>query len=147
MKRFTDYLIRILGICFFIFAVWIVIREGEKVGWLHLWHIILSTPIWLLVVAFGLLICDYIVLSGYDVLALNYLKKKVPYPLIFSASSVGFAIGNTVGHTYISGGALRYLFYLIWFLCFRATQCEAHCLHMCNKKCHQPRCKKYCFDM
>ena len=74
-------------------------------------QLILTTPFWLLSVVAVLIMCDYLVLSGYDILALRYLKKKLSFPLILEASSVGFAFGNTIGHSYLSGGALRYLFY------------------------------------
>ena len=112
MKRIIDRIIQVVGLSFFIFAVWIIAQELHKVGWHQLLALIWTTPVWILGIVFLLIGLDYVVLSGYDILALRYLKKKLPYWLILTASSVGFAIGNTVGHSYISGGALRYFFYL-----------------------------------
>ena len=111
MKNIFDRIIQIVGLGFFAFAILIIIQEIRKVGMDRLMALIYTTPVWILTAVFVVLCLDYIVLSGYDILALRYLKKKLPYPLIFKSSSVGFAIGNTVGHSYISGGALRYFFY------------------------------------
>ena len=112
MKHIFDRIIQIVGLSFFAFAILIIIQEVHKVGMDRLMVLVYTTPIWILTAVFVVLCLDYIVLSGYDVLALRYLNKKLPYRLILKASAVGFAIGNTVGHSSISGGTLRYFFYL-----------------------------------
>ncbi|MBP5344055.1 MAG: UPF0104 family protein [Alphaproteobacteria bacterium] len=112
MKHIFDRIIQVVGLAIFAFALFIIAQEVHKVGLHHLIALVLTTPWWIIGAVFIVLGADYLVLSGYDILALKYLKKKLPYSLIFKASSVGFAIGNTVGHSSISGGALRYFFYL-----------------------------------
>ena len=107
----TDRIVQLVGLFFFGVAVWLIMKEVEKVGLNHLETLILSTPLW--IVGLGLLftLCDYLALSGYDFLALRYVGKKVPLKTVFKTAGVGFAISNTTGHAYVAGGSVRYLFY------------------------------------
>ena len=73
-----------------------------------------NTPIWVMGIAgIGILI-NYFILSGYDELALCYIGKKLAYKKVFKAAGISFAFGNTTGHTYAAGGAIRYWFYMPW---------------------------------
>lgn len=59
---------------------------------------------------------SYLCLSGFDALALAYLRRRLPYPKILMASFVSLSIGHTVGFAALSSGALRYRFYHRWGL-------------------------------
>ncbi len=104
-------IIRLIGLFFFGLAFWLVAKEVERVGLSHLITIITETPWWVIGLASIFILLDYIVLSGYDVTALDYIGKKLPFATVFKTSALGFAISNTVGHSFASGGAIRYLFY------------------------------------
>ncbi len=106
-----DRIVQVTSLFFFGVAVYLIAKEVEKVGFLHLIHLIASTPWWLLGIAFVFTFLDYIALSFYDILALDYVGKKIPYKTVFKTSSIGFAVSNTAGHAYASGGTIRYLFY------------------------------------
>ncbi len=106
-----NHIIRLIGLFFFGLAFWLVAKEVERVGLSHLITIITETPWWVIGLASIFILLDYIVLSGYDVTALDYIGKKLPFGTIFKISAIGFAISNTVGHSFASGGAIRYLFY------------------------------------
>ena len=56
-------------------------------------------------------IVGYLVLTGYDLSALIYLKLRVPYRTVAFASFAGYAISNNVGWAVISGGSVRYRVY------------------------------------
>ncbi len=106
-----DKIVRLVGLFFFGVAVWLIAKEVEKVGLEHLKSLIFSTP---LVIVFCVLLFtffDFLALSGYDFLALKYIGKKVPAKTVLKTSGIGFAISNTTGHAYVSGGSIRYLFY------------------------------------
>ncbi len=106
-----NILMRLLGLFFFGLAFWLIAKEVELVGLSHLVEIIAQTPLWVIGLASIFIILDYIVLSGYDVTALDYIGKKLPFSTVLKTSSIGFAISNTAGHSFASGGAVRYLFY------------------------------------
>lgn len=54
---------------------------------------------------------SYIALIGYDWSALRFIGKSVPPAVLAAGSFAAYAIGNTVGLSALSGGAVRYRFY------------------------------------
>ena len=104
-------IIQFISFLFFGVALWMIIREVDKIGWHYLFNLILSTPIWVIALAGVFVLLDYLALAGYDVLSLDYIRQKVPFKTVFKTSFVGFAVSNTVGHAFASGGAIRYFFY------------------------------------
>ncbi len=53
----------------------------------------------------------YLALVGYDWSALRYIRKKLSLPLVVFTSFVGYALSNTIGASWLSGGAVRYRIY------------------------------------
>ena len=104
-------IIQFISFFFFGLALWLIIKEVEKAGWEKVWQLMTSTPLWVLLIACFFVIADFVVLACYDVLALDYIRYKLPFRTVFKTAAVGFAVSNTVGHAFISGGAVRYLFY------------------------------------
>ncbi|MGH8298162.1 MAG: bifunctional lysylphosphatidylglycerol flippase/synthetase MprF, partial [Steroidobacteraceae bacterium] len=62
-------------------------------------------------VALGLTAVSYWVLSGYDVLALRYLRKRLRYGRILFTSFIASAFGHTLGFAAFTGGAIRFRLY------------------------------------
>ncbi|MDC4224269.1 MAG: LPXTG cell wall anchor domain-containing protein [Candidatus Manganitrophus sp.] len=54
---------------------------------------------------------SYLVLTGYDWLALRFLKKRISYPRVALASFVGYSISKNLGISWLTGGSMRYRFY------------------------------------
>lgn len=104
-------IIQFISFFFFGLALWLIIKEVEKVGLEKVWQLMSSTPLWVLLIAGFFVIADYVALACYDVLSLDYIRYKLPFRTVFKTSAIGFAVSNTVGHAFISGGAVRYLFY------------------------------------
>jgi uncharacterized membrane protein YbhN (UPF0104 family) len=67
-----------------------------------------------LALAAGLTILNYAILTGYDTLAVRYLRHLLPYRAAALVSFVSYAIGNSVGFALLSGSAIRYRFYSRW---------------------------------
>jgi len=59
---------------------------------------------------------SYLALTGYDVLALRYLGRTLPYPRVALASFVATAVGHNLGMAMLSAGATRLRFYTAWGL-------------------------------
>ena len=107
-----DRVIRLVGFLFFGIAVWLIAKEVHHVGWHYLWQTLLKTPIELVISVSGIVVLNYLILSGYDGLAFQHIGCRLGYGKILEASNVSFAFSNTTGHTYAAGGAIRYLFYI-----------------------------------
>jgi phosphatidylglycerol lysyltransferase len=61
--------------------------------------------------ALGFTTISYWVLSGYDVLALRYLRKRLRYGRILFSSFIASAFGHTLGFAAFTGGAIRFRLY------------------------------------
>ncbi|MGA7540057.1 MAG: bifunctional lysylphosphatidylglycerol flippase/synthetase MprF [Steroidobacteraceae bacterium] len=61
--------------------------------------------------ALGFTAISYWVLSGYDVLALRYLRKRLRYGRILFTSFIASAFGHTLGFSAFTGGAIRFRLY------------------------------------
>ena len=75
-----------------------------------------SLPNLLILLCLALTALNYLCLSGYDFLALRYLKKTVSPKKVIPASLISFSISNTIGQALISGSSMRYRFYSMWGL-------------------------------
>ena len=54
---------------------------------------------------------SFLALTFYDVGALDYVKRKLPYADVALTAACAYAIGNTAGFGPLSGGAIRYRSY------------------------------------
>jgi phosphatidylglycerol lysyltransferase len=70
-----------------------------------------STPVQALATAVAATAIGYTALVGYDALALRFIGKPLPMRIAAMGGALGFAFGNTIGVSVISGGAVRYRIY------------------------------------
>ena len=85
----------------------------------HLHEILKSLreiPLLRLLLAFSLTVFSYLLLAGYDVLALRYAEHPLPFGKTALASFVGYAFSNNIGMLMFAGGAIRYRLYSVWGL-------------------------------
>jgi uncharacterized membrane protein YbhN (UPF0104 family) len=64
-----------------------------------------------LAAAFAITILSYLLLTGYDFLALRYVRCTLRLRRVLFASLVAFAFTNSLGFALISGGSTRYRIY------------------------------------
>ncbi len=108
----TTYLLPLL---LFGLALFIV---HKQLGAHHFDQIIASVravPLRVLAAAIALTIINYLLLAGYDLLALRYTgHSQVPVAKVFIASLISYPISNNTGHAWAAGGSVRYRFYSTW---------------------------------
>ncbi len=79
-------------------------------------------------VAIGLTILSYAIMTGYDALALRYIRHQLAYSKIGFASFIGYAFSNNIGLSMIVGASVRYRLYSAWGLStLQITQVVAFC--------------------
>jgi phosphatidylglycerol lysyltransferase len=59
---------------------------------------------------------NYLVLTGYDALALRYVQRTLSYGKVALASFIGYAFSNNVGVSLLAGSAVRFRLYSLWGL-------------------------------
>lgn len=70
-------------------------------------HVSLSVLIQALLLTAG----NYLLLTGYDWLAVKQTGAKVPYPKIALTSFIGYTFSNTLGFSLLTGASVRYRYY------------------------------------
>src|SRR3989441_6040418 len=69
-----------------------------------------------IILAAVLTLAGYLVMTGYDTMAMRYIRHPLPYGRIALASFIGYAFNNNVGLSGLVGGSLRYRLYNAWRL-------------------------------
>ena len=86
-----------LSLILFAAAVWLLHRELRTYHFrdiLHAFDAISGTYLW---AAAGLTMLSYAVMTGYDVLAMRYIRHPLSYSKIGLASFIGYAFSNNIG--------------------------------------------------
>lgn len=67
-------------------------------------------------IAMLLTVCSYLVMTGYDLLALRYIRHPLPVAKTAMTSFLGYAFSNNIGFSMIAGASVRYRLYSAWGL-------------------------------
>jgi phosphatidylglycerol lysyltransferase len=115
MERVSRYLGPAFVLAVFGCVVWLLHRELAAYHWHDIVAGVRGMPTWRIAVAIGLTILSYLVLVGYDFIALRELGKTIPLSRIALASFCGFVTGYNFGAT-LGGSSVRYRLYSAWGL-------------------------------
>lgn len=73
-----------------------------------------ATPGWRLLAAVALSALAYLALTGYDALALLYVRHPLPLHRIAFGSFVSYGLSQTLGFPLLTGGSVRYRLWSSW---------------------------------
>ncbi|MBW2427493.1 MAG: bifunctional lysylphosphatidylglycerol flippase/synthetase MprF [Deltaproteobacteria bacterium] len=117
-----------LSVILFAAAIWLLhseLKTHHLADILKAFESIPAARIW---AAIGLTILSYAVMTGYDALALRYVRQPLAYHKIGLASFIGYAFSNNIGLSMIAGASVRYRLYSAWGLsALQITQVVAFC--------------------
>ena len=106
----------LIGLLLFGAALFVLRKELAEVRYRELSAALAALPAASVALAIILTAINYLVLTGYDHLALLYVGKRLSGWRISLASFVGYAVSNSVGLALLSGTSVRYRFYSRWGL-------------------------------
>ncbi len=104
----------LLGFLFASVAMWLLWREMRGFHPSEVGATLRSLPAWRIAAALLLTAINYGVLTGYDALALKYVRQRIPYRKTALASFIGYAFSISLGHAVLTGGAVRFRLYTAW---------------------------------
>jgi phosphatidylglycerol lysyltransferase len=104
----------LLGLILFAAALLVLRKELHAVTWHELTSDVLATPTAKILAALLLTALNYAALTGYDLLAFAYIGNPLSRWRVAGASSLAYAVANSVGFAMFSGAAVRYRFYTRW---------------------------------
>ncbi|NJN74360.1 MAG: UPF0104 family protein [Limnothrix sp. RL_2_0] len=113
-KKITHLLPFAVSLLLFGLSIWTITQELEKYKPQEIIHSLQGIPNQGLIMGLGLVVINYIFLTGYDFLAVRFVRQPLPYPKVALVSILSYAISNSIGFALLSGSAIRYRFYKKW---------------------------------
>ncbi len=115
-KRLSQTLWPALGIILFSLALFILHRELRHYTYHDLLIHFRALPAGIIYLASALTVLNFIVLTGYDTLAVHYIRHPLPYAKSAFTSFVGYAMSQGLGFAILTGGSIRFRLYSGWGL-------------------------------
>ncbi|MBI1912166.1 MAG: bifunctional lysylphosphatidylglycerol flippase/synthetase MprF [Deltaproteobacteria bacterium] len=103
-----------IAILLFSAALWILHHELVKYRLHDIMLELKSIQFKRLLLAFLFTVGNYFVLSGFDALAMSYVRRRLPYSKIALASFIAYSFSHNIGLSLLSGGSVRYYLYTSW---------------------------------
>jgi uncharacterized membrane protein YbhN (UPF0104 family) len=110
-SRWLDRLALLAVIVVFCAAIIVLVREFADVSLREVAARLAALPPRQLLAAAALTALSYLLLTGYDFLALRYVRRRLRARDVLFASFTSFAFANNVGVQILSGGSTRYRIY------------------------------------
>ena len=106
----------LLGLLLFAGALWVLHYELKAYRFHDVMLSLEDLPRKRFFAALVLTCLSYLVMTGYDALALRYVQHPLPYGKFGLASFISYAFSNNMGFGMIAGGSVRYRLYSAWGL-------------------------------
>ncbi len=115
-KKFLHNISPLFGLLLFSLALWVLHHELREYHYHDIVRHLAEIPGPRLFLALALTILSYLIMTGYDTLALRYIQHPLSYAKIALASFIGYAFSNNIGLSMIAGASVRYRLYSAWEL-------------------------------
>jgi uncharacterized membrane protein YbhN (UPF0104 family) len=106
----------LLGVALFGLAVWALYIQLKSNSIDDILGAFGNLPTDRLALAILFTVLGYAILTGYDFLALKYVHHRISYGRIAMAAFIGYSFSNSIGHSFLTGGGVRYRLYSLWGL-------------------------------
>lgn len=115
LNRLPQLISHWLPLILFVVALYIVHNQLAAHDLSDILGTLKTTPMGIVMAALLLMVINYLVLAGYDWLALRYTDhSQIPWLKMTAAALLSYAISNNTGHAWAAGGSIRYRFYSKW---------------------------------
>jgi uncharacterized membrane protein YbhN (UPF0104 family) len=111
VKTRHPWVLPVVSLALFLGIAWVIHRELAHLSVSAVLDQLRALPRYAVLLAIAGVFASYIVLSGYDWLALHYLRHHLPYPHVLLTSFIAFVFAQNFGATALTGGAVRYRLY------------------------------------
>lgn len=95
----------------FLAAIYVLYRNLQHVQFGEVLADLEAMPVSRLAIALFLTAGGYLILSGYDYLALRYVDRKLKFRHYALTAFIGFAFSHNIGFALVTGGSVRYRIY------------------------------------
>ncbi len=116
MGRIIKALGASLGLVLFGVALWILHKELDKYRLHEILQYLQGIPLSQFLIAIALTMISYLIMTGYDFLALRFINRPLGFRKMATASFIGYAFSNNIGFSMVAGASIRYRLYSSWGL-------------------------------
>ena len=113
-KRLIKFLKISLEVIIFIAAMFFIHKELQKYNMNDLKMSLENIPLWAILLIIIFVILDYLILTGFDILAFKYQNYKFPIKETMFTSFISFAFSNSVGLSGLTASGIRINLYSAW---------------------------------
>lgn len=113
----------------FTLSFWTISQELRQHPAGEIWKSLAAISAPHLLLAILLMGVNYLIMTGYDTLAVHYIRHPLPYQKTAFTAVITYGISNIIGLALLSGSAIRYRFYRPWGLSVVEI---AHLIAFCN---------------
>jgi uncharacterized membrane protein YbhN (UPF0104 family) len=115
VKRTADIAKYTLLVVVALFTLFILRKKFKALGitWEGVSEAIGNVSPWSILLAVGITLANFALLTGYDLIAVRYLRKQLPMRQVMMGAIIGYALSNVLGWL-IGGNAVRYRLYSRW---------------------------------
>ena len=110
-RRLVRQVAPFVGVTAFVLALWVLHDWLRTQSYRQLVAAIAELPAGAVARAAALTTAGYLVMTGYDLLALRFAGRRIRWPAVAATSFIANALGNNFGNTLVTGGAVRYWSY------------------------------------
>lgn len=97
-------------------ALWILHHTLREFHYHDILHRLHALPPWQIAAAICLTALSYLVMTGYDLLAMRYLQNPLAPGKVLLTSFISYAFSNNIGLSLLAAGSIRYRLYSAWGL-------------------------------
>ncbi|MER2584175.1 MAG: bifunctional lysylphosphatidylglycerol flippase/synthetase MprF [Candidatus Competibacter sp.] len=106
----------VMGLALFAAALWVLHQALDEYRYQDVVTYLRHLPHSQLMMALLATALSYLVTTGYDWLALRYIRRPLPWPKVGFAALLSYAFSNSVGLSVLTSSSLRYRLYSSWGL-------------------------------
>jgi uncharacterized membrane protein YbhN (UPF0104 family) len=116
LRTWLHRVLPLLGLVLFVAAIWVLRHQLRQHGWHEIFSAFEDLPWSRIIVAVVCTLVGYLILTGYDFLAMRYINRSLAYWRVAMAAFIGYAFSNSIGHSFLTGGTVRLRLYSVWGL-------------------------------
>lgn len=114
MKPVLKKIAPFISIVFFGLAIWFIDQELGQYSFNEVTGYLSQISALHIVASLFLCFLSYLLLTGYDVLGVEYIGEDLALSKTTRAGFIGYAFSHNIGMALITGGSIRYRMYSVW---------------------------------
>lgn len=110
-KKLIAYIGALLSVVIVCIALWVIYNTLHSIRLSDVIASLQQLSSFSILLGFAITALSYFTVTGYDVVALAHIKRRVPYPRAALSAFLASTFGNNIGFAILTGTSIRYRIY------------------------------------